>query len=254
MSKMFRMKIIIPINDNSYNEELRDVAMAVAPPDLYIDVDNIKRGNTSIESRWDKTVNAPHVVEMVLQAEMDGFDGVFVSDFDFCGVEEARELVDIPVIGGFRPSAYTAMVLAEKFSIVTFSNSVMDMQSSHTRLFGIAPNFASISPIDLTVHQLIDRDSVVNKVFEASVEAIEQHGADAIILGCTGFNYIAAPVAQLLKQKYQINVPVIDPNHAAVGYLYNLMRNNLSQSRLTYVTSPNFTSKTLDQKVHLKSA
>ncbi|GAA3926755.1 aspartate/glutamate racemase family protein [Litoribacillus peritrichatus] len=240
MTKPFRMKVIIPINNASYNDELKEVVTAVAPPDLYIEVDNIKAGNTSIESRWDKTVNAPHVVAMVVQAEHDGFDGVFVSDFDFCGVEEARELVDIPVVGGFRPSAYTAMMLAEKFSIVTFAHSVMDMQSSHSRLFGIAPNFASISPIDLTVHQLVDRDKVVEKVYQASLTAIEAHGADAIILGCTGFNYIAEPVARLLKEKYQVNVPVIDPNHAAVSYLYGLIRNNLSQSRLTYVTSPNY--------------
>ncbi len=240
MNRTLKMKIIIPINNDSYNEELRDVAMSVAPPDLHIEVDNIKRGNASIESRWDKTVNATHVVDMVIQAEEAGFDGVFVSDFDYCGVEEARELVDIPVIGGFRPSAHTAMMLAEKFSIVTFSDSVMDLQESHTRLFGISPNFASISPIDLTVHELVNRDLVVEKVFLASVDAIESHGADAIILGCTGFNFIAGPVAQRLKEKYKVNIPVVDPNHAAVNYLYLLMRNGLSQSRLTYVTSPNY--------------
>ena len=119
MTTKYKMKIIIPINDDAYNQELKEVAQSVAPPDLEIEVDNIKAGNTSIESRWDRMTNAPHVVDLVVDAEKQGFDGVFVSDFDYCGVEPAREVVSIPVIGGFRSSAYTAMMLSERFSIIT---------------------------------------------------------------------------------------------------------------------------------------
>ncbi len=240
MDKQYRMKIIIPINDSSYNEELKQVAETVAPSDLSIVVENITAGNSSIESRWDRMTNAPYVVDLVVKSEQEGYDAVFVSDFDYCGVEPAREVVNIPVIGGFRSSAYTAMMLSERFSIITIMSSVEDMQRSHTRLFGIAPNFASIIPVDLTVHELSQREIVIEKVFEKSVIAIDKDGADSIILGCTGFMHIAAAVAEKLKDKYGINIPVIDPNMAAVSYLYLLMRNNLSQSRLTYHVPPNF--------------
>jgi Asp/Glu/hydantoin racemase len=240
MEKRYKMKIIIPINDAAYNEELKKVAESVAPPDLDITVENITSGNTSIESRWDRMTNAPYVVDLVVKSEQQGYDGVFVSDFDYCGVEPAREVVDIPVIGGFRSSAYTAMMLSERFSIITIMNSVEDMQRSHTRLFGISPNFASIIPVNLSVHELSQREIVIEKVFEKSVEAIEQDGADSIILGCTGFMHIAAGVAEKLKAKYKINIPVVDPNMAAVSYLYLLMRNKLSQSRITYCVPPNF--------------
>ena len=240
MEKRYKMKIIIPINDSAYNEELKEVAQTVAPSDLDIVVENITSGNTSIESRWDRMTNAPYVVDLVVKSEQEGYDGVFVSDFDYCGVEPAREVVNIPVIGGFRSSAYTAMMLSERFSIITIMNSVEDMQRSHTRLFGIAPNFASIIPVNLTVHELSQREIVIEKVFEKSVEAIDKDGADSIILGCTGFMHIAAGVAEKLKAKYKINIPVVDPNMAAVSYLYLLMRNNLSQSRITYCVPPNF--------------
>lgn len=240
MDRNIKIKVIIPINDSAYNTELKEVVMQVAPPDVTIDVDNIKAGNTSIESRWDRMTNAPHVVDMAIQAEKDGYHGVFVSDFDYCGVEEAREVVDIPVIGGFRSSAYTAMMLGERFSIITILKSVEDLQASHTRLFGISPNFASIIPIDLPVHQLTKRELVIEKAFECAVQAIEQDSADSIIFGCTGFMHIAAEVAAKLKAKYKVNIPVVDPNHAAIDYMYLLIRNGLSQSRLTYVTPPNF--------------
>lgn len=240
MTAKYRIKIIIPINDNAYNQELAQVAQSVAPPDLEIVVDNIKQGTTSIESRWDRMTNAPHVVDLVVEAEKQGFDGVFVSDFDYCGVEEAREVVNIPVIGGFRASAYTAMMLSERFSIITILSSVVDLQRSHTRLFGIAPNFASITPINLPVHELSKREIVIEKVFESSVKAIDEDGTDSIILGCTGFMHIADAVAARLREHYKKNIPVIDPNKAAVSYLYLLIRNHQYQSRITYATPPNF--------------
>ena len=36
-----------------------------------------------------------------------------------CGIAPSREVVEIPVIGAFRASAYTAMMLSERFSIIT---------------------------------------------------------------------------------------------------------------------------------------
>lgn len=240
MAADFRMKIIIPINDAAYNQELAELARGAAPPDLDIDVENIGAGNASIESRWDRMTNAPHVVDLAVKAEHQGFNGIFVSDFDYCGVEEAREVVSVPVIGGFRPSVFTAMSLGQRFSIVTVLDSVVDMQRSHIRTFGIEPNFASIVAVDLPVHQLSEKKLVIEKVYECSVNAIETAGADAILLGCTGFMHIAEPVAERLKAKYKMNIPVIDPNKAAVNFLYMLMRTRQWQSRVTYQVPPNF--------------
>ncbi len=240
MAMPFKMKIIIPINDSAYNQELAEVARSVAPPDLEVDVTNITQGNSSIESRWDRMVNAPYVVDLAIEAQQQGYHGVFVSDFDYCGVEEAREVISIPVIGGFRPSAFTAMSLAERFSIITVLTSVEDMQREHVRSFGIEPNFASIIPVNLPVHELSEKEKVIQRVYECSIKAIDEDGADAILLGCTGFMHIAAPVADKLAAKYQLSIPVIDPNMAAVSYLYMLMRTHQTQSRLTYQVPPNF--------------
>lgn len=229
-----RMKIIIPINDSAYNQELQAIADSVAPPDLHVDVGNITQGVSAIQSRCDRMTNAPYVVDAAVAAAQQGYQGVFVSDFDYCGVEEARERVNIPVIGGFRPSAFTAMALGERFSIMTILDSVVDLQRSHTRLFGIEPNFASITPIDLPVHELSDKRKVIDKVFECSVTAIERYRCDVIILGCTGFMGIADLVTERLSRHYGFNVPVIDPNKTAILELYTLMKTQRYQSRLTY--------------------
>jgi Asp/Glu/hydantoin racemase len=45
------------------------------------------------------------VVELAQAIEKDGFDGIWLTDFDMCGVEAAREVIDIPIIGGFPAAA-----------------------------------------------------------------------------------------------------------------------------------------------------
>jgi Asp/Glu/hydantoin racemase len=236
--RQYHARIIVPANTSEFNAEILATTQEVAPPDLIISIKNITQGLPSIECRRDLAVNAPHVIALAQESEsQDKVDGIFVTDFDMCGVEPSREVVNIPIIGGFRASAYTAMMLAQRFSIVTIMNSVIDMQRAHIRHFGIAPNFASIRAINLPVVALKNRDDVIAKVCEESVKAIEQDGADAIILGCTGFVGIAKPVANwLANDGYQI--PVLDPNQTAISYLYLLMRNGLSQSRLTYYSPP----------------
>lgn len=228
-----KIKVIIPINDGQYNEEVHSVVASIAPSDLQIEVENISQGKNHIQGRYELAFNSLPVIDLIKKAEDDGFDGVFVSDFDMCGVEAAREIVDIPVVGGFRASAYFAMMLSHRFSIITILESVVDLQAGHPRDFGILPNFASIYPIGLQVHDLVDREKVIQSVFEKSLLAIERDGASSILLGCTGFLDIADRVESMLKAAQRPAV-VIDPNKAAVSFLYMLIKNKKSQSRLTY--------------------
>jgi Asp/Glu/hydantoin racemase len=151
-----------------------------------------------------------------------------------CGVEAAREVVDIPVIGGFRASAFTAMMLSQKFSIITILESTLAMQLEHISCFGLSANFASIRAIDCPVSELEDVDKVAELVLGECVKAVEGDGAQSFILGCTGFIGIAARVREKLRQKYGGFIPVMDPNMTAMGYLVLLARNGLSQSRRCY--------------------
>ena len=233
MDKHYRYRIIVPANTGAFNERMREAVAPVLAPDVELDVTNITAGSHCIECRADLFTNAPHVMELARETEQEGYDGIFVTDFDMCGVEPSRELVSIPIVGGFRPSAYTAMMLAQQFSIVTIADSTVALQRQHIRRFQIEGNFASIRPINVNVPDLDKLDIVIPKVFEQAQKAIEDDGAEAIILGCTGFIGVAAEVQNLLAN-IGIDAPVIDPNQAAICYLDLLVRNCKSQSRLTY--------------------
>jgi Asp/Glu/hydantoin racemase len=174
------------------------------------------------------------VVELAQSIANDGFDGIWLTDFDMCGVEAAREVIDIPIIGGFPASAFTALALSQRFSIITILQSTLAMQRGHPQTYGIEDTFASIRAIDCPVEQLENIDVVVVRTFEAALKAIKDDGAQAILLGCTGFVDVASRVSTLLGEALGAYVPVIDPNQAGFSFLVSLVRMRVRPSRLTY--------------------
>lgn len=234
MSKKYKVRIIVPANTDSFNQRMQQAVAPVVPPDVEYDVKNITKGNDCIENRFNLAENTMGVVELAKQTEEEGFDGIFVTDFDMCGVAPTREIVNIPVIGGFRASAYTAMMLSERFSIITILDSTVGMQREHIKTFGLMENFASIRSINCPVNDLANTEEVISMVYMACEQAIEYDGAQSFILGCTGFIGVAEKVSQLLSDKYGGYVPVMDPNMTAFSYLMLLVRNGYSQSRICF--------------------
>ncbi len=232
--KPYKIRIIVPANTTAFNQRIKDAVKPVIPDDFSVDVKNIDQGNDCIENRYNLTENALAVVNLAKKTEEEGFNGIFVTDFDMCGVEASREVVDIPVIGGFRASAFTAMMLSQKFSIITILGSTVAMQLEHIKTFGLENNFASIRSINCPVQDLQDADKVSKLVFEACCEAISQDGSQSFILGCTGFIGIAERVSMMLTQELGYFVPITDPNRVAIDFLVLLVRNKLSQSRICY--------------------
>ncbi len=238
MQSKMKLKIIIPVNTTEFTAQISKNVDKFRSESVTIDLEHIDKGTPFIQSRIDIAINAPYVIEKIIKAEQDGFDGIFVTDMDMCGVEAARQAVRIPVIGGFRPSLYTAMLLSQKVSILTV-NDVVDLQNEHIRAFGVTENLASILPLNKSVDELKNptpegESKILTELFELACKAVEQDGADSIMFGCTGFTDFAAPLNELLSAKFKQNVPVMDPNCCAIGYLIMLVQNRLSQSGLSY--------------------
>lgn len=234
MSGKTRVCIIAPVNTDRFNNMLLQAVQPVLPPDFEVEVRNITQGHNCIESRTDWLQNGYPVVELAKSLQDEGFKGIWLSDFDMCGVEAAREVVDIPIIGGFPTSAFTAMGLSQRFAIITILQSTLAMQAGHVLTYGLEDSFASIQAIDCPVDQLSNIDVVTAKAFALALKAIREDGAQSILLGCTGFVGVAERLSTLLQEALGTYVPVIDPNQAGFSYLVSLIRMGLRPSRLCY--------------------
>ncbi|CAE6778453.1 hypothetical protein R69658_03958 [Paraburkholderia aspalathi] len=234
LNPTLRICVLVPVATSQYNERILKAIAPVVPPDVKVEIRNITQGHPDIENRTNWLQNGMPVVELAQAIANDGFDGIWLTDFDMCGVEAAREVIDIPIIGGFPATAFTALALSQRFSIVTILQSTLAMQRGHPQTYGIQDSFASIRAINCPVAQLDDVDVVVIRTFEAALKAIKKDGAQSILLGCTGFVDVASRVSQLLTKELGTYVPVIDPNQAGFSFLVSLVRMQVRPSRLTY--------------------
>ena len=232
-----KIRVIAPIISNVFNEEILKETAQFKAPDTEIDVVNLDLGPASIESHYDEVLAAYHITEKVREAEKEGADGVFVDCFGDPGVDAARELVRIPVVGGFQPAALTASLIAGTWSVVTVLKSVLPMIQDLSRKLGVDRNIASIRDIDTPVLELSDKKVLEQRLLKHSEAAVKEDGAEAIVLGCTGMLGLAQ---NLEKQLVEIGlpVPVVDPTASAIGYLELLYRSGVTQSLITYPSPP----------------
>jgi allantoin racemase len=228
-----RIRVIAPIISDVFNEEILKEASQFRGPDMDIDVVNLSKGPASIESHYDEILAAYHVVELVVQAEKQGIDGVFVDCFGDPGVDASRELVRIPVVGGFQPAVLTASIIAGKWSVVTVLQSVVPMINDLARKLGVEKNMVSVRDINTPVLELTDKGLMERRLRESIEKAVHQDGAEAIVLGCTGMLGLADRLEKDMAKR-GVPVPVIDPTASAIGFLEMLIRCNVTQSFLTY--------------------
>lgn len=202
-----------------------------------IDTVSLTRGTASIESEYDAALAAPCILERVAEARADGVDGVFITCFGDPGVHAAREIIDVPVVGGFEPAVLTAMSLGENVGLLTVLPNVMALNRSLVRRYGVQDRIGTIRVVDLPVLGLEDREVLLDRLFAQADDAVSSRAADVLVLGCTGMLGVADELRDRLAAK-GMRVPVVDPTGAAILWLESCVRLGVSPSRTTYMTPP----------------
>ncbi|HEY9009884.1 MAG TPA: aspartate/glutamate racemase family protein, partial [Devosia sp.] len=111
---------ILAINPNttaSMTEKIGRAAEMVASPGTDIVARNPASGPASIQGAEDGEAALPGLFEEIDKA--DGFDAIIIACFDDTGLYQARKRTRVPVIGIGEAAYHYAMLVAERFSVVT---------------------------------------------------------------------------------------------------------------------------------------
>jgi len=231
------LRVILPVIGESLLEHVRTEVVGWASADTKVDVVSLERGTASIESEYDEALAAPGILQRIEEAAHDGVDGVFITCFGDPGVHASREIIDVPVVGGFEPAMLTALSLGEKVGIITVLPNVVPMLHSLARRYTIERRIGTIRVVDLPVLGLEDHDVLLDRLVEQASDAVANHEADVIVLGCTGMLGVVAELRKRLKDK-GFDVPVVDPTGASVTWLESCVRLGVGPSRTTYMPPP----------------
>ncbi len=199
--------------------------------DTEIDSVGIDKGSSSIESRYDEVYSVPEIVKRIKEAEAEGIDACVVNCFGDPGVRASREAVNIPVMGPCESSLLIASSLCDRFSVVTVLKSVSGLIHENARISGISEKLASVRAVDIPVLDLHhDNEKTAVALHKEGKKAIEEDGAEVLILGCTGMTGMAERLSN------ELGVQVLDPLPTAVKLAETLVSLNLTHSKLSFPT------------------
>lgn len=172
------------------------------------------RGPRHLEYHYYETLVLPDLLHTVVEAERQGFDGAVIGCFYDLGLHESRELTTrLVVTAPCESSLLLAASLGHTFSIIVGRRKWIPQMHDNVRRYGLDSRLASFRTIDLWVPQYHEDEAETARRFrEAGRRAVEEDGAEVLVLGCTASAGFYAELQQ------QLGVPVIDSALAAVKY------------------------------------
>jgi allantoin racemase len=177
-------------------------------------------------------------VEAAIRARDAGFDAIFINSVADYGLRAIRSAVQMPVVGAGQASMLLACALGDRFSIVSvLPPSLRECHDAQLRAYGLTERCVSMRFVTSAAEmaQIAEPDSwyarmrtrradMVERIGRHVQAAVEEDGADVVILGCTCMVPIAKDV-----QAYT-SAPVINPLDAAYLQAEMLVRMGISHS------------------------
>ncbi|CAJ0992511.1 aspartate/glutamate racemase family protein [Pantoea sp. Nvir] len=223
---MSLIQVINPNTSLAMTEIIGASARAVAAPGTEIIVVPSSQGVPSIEGHFDEVIAAVVVLEHVKRGKEQGVCGHVIACFGDPGLLAARELASGPVIGIAEAAMHTATLVATRFSIVTTLPRTLLIVRHLLQQYGFIHHCAALHSIDLPVLALEDSSGIAQeKVRQCCLQAKNQDGCGAIILGCGGMAMLAPELSQ------DLGIPVIDGVSAAVKIVEALVSLGLGTSK-----------------------
>jgi allantoin racemase len=173
-----------------------------------------------------------------------GYAALLLNTFGDYGLAELRSALAIPVVGAGEAALLLAASLGRRFVIVSIWPRVMNFVfEDRLAATGLAPRCAGIRNIldDDGLDRVVRRDpndpvtamrqgsaAIVDRIVRAAETAIDNDGADTVILGCT----CMAPVAKTIAAR--LRAPVVEPMTAGYKTAELLVSLRLAQSQIAY--------------------
>jgi allantoin racemase len=228
-----RILVVNPNTTASMTEDMAASAARYANPGTEVVGVTPAWGPPGIEGYFEGFLSAVAVMEAVTTYP-EPFDAVVMAGFGEPGREGVRELLDVPVMDITESAALFACTLGHRFSVVTTIKRAVPTIEEIFLVVGIQDRCASIRPTGLGVLEL-ERDQELTKrrLAEEARLAIDEDGAEVIVLGCGGLGGFDKEL------EAEVGVPVVDGIVAAVKMAEACHAYGVSTSKVNAFGRPN---------------
>lgn len=206
------MKVLVvdPIVKSEITDTIDKVWLKMKSEGIALDFTSLEKGPRFIETDEHEKLAVPDLLRVVKNGEKQGYDAMIINCFGNPGLEEAKRLVKMPVVGAGEASFLKVKEAKKRFSVITTVKEAVERVRRNARKHSAEPFLASIRPLVMHVPELVQRQRLRKALLREGEKALKEDHAEIIVLGCTGM----AGNAEWLSRK--LGVPVIDPTKAAI--------------------------------------
>lgn len=229
-----RVLVIVPFAMSPENLALREQQLASLQfgDDIRFEYRTVRAGPVNYSSHHDFVLADAANFEAGCEAQREGFDAVCIDTMSDSGVAALRSVLDIPVFGPGRISMLAALMLGERFSILTMASRWKPLYKKALDELGLHHKCASVRSIEVPPDNqtlLSGKEDDVFPLLEAAArQAIEADGAEVLILGSTTMHQAHAWLAPRLP------VPIINPGPLSYKIAQAMLGLGLAHSRVGY--------------------
>ncbi len=151
----------------------------------------------------------------LFQSEMETelYDACIIACFDDTGLMALKRHAAIPVIGIGEAAFHAAMLVGERFSVVTTLAVSIPVIETNLANYGFARRCSKVRASEVPVLALeSDKEASAEMISGEIAVALKNDLPDSIVLGCAGM----ADLAAMLAARFEL--PVIDGVAAAVAF------------------------------------
>ena len=229
---MTRIAVVNPNTTASMTATIAEAARQAAAAGTQIHALTSSMGPVSIEGYYDEAFALPGLLREIATAEREGAQAAVIACFDDTGLDAARTMARIPVIGICEAALMTAALIAKRFTVVTTMERSRVPIEELAHRYGMAGR-ARIRAANISVLSLDDPNSGARDKLRSEIaRAVAEDNAEAIVLGCAGM----ADLARTLQNEF--GMPVIDGVGAAVKQAEALVALRLTTSKRGAYASP----------------
>lgn len=205
-----RILVVNPNTTASMTKTIEAAATSAAAKGTMIEATTSGMGPVSIEGYYDEVFAMPGLLAEIRRGEAGGAQAAVIACFDDTGLDAARSMASIPVIGICEAALTLASFVASRFTVVTTSERSRVPVEELVRRYGFASR-AKVRVAGVPVLALEDPTSgAVARLKVEIARALDDDHAEAIVLGCAGMADLAAALQR------EFGLPVIDGVGAAV--------------------------------------
>lgn len=183
---MKRILVINPNTNPAVTHRVKALAERHLVPGIEFDVLNPREGPFSIETPAHRAQAQEHTLELIRARSGKGYAAFVMACFDDLALEEARELVDVPVIGTCEAGIAAARAVSPQFAVITTVHDAVSGIRLLMRRYG-AGTEASVRAAGIGVAEAASgQEATIDRFVQTVRDAVREDGAQAILLASGG--------------------------------------------------------------------